>query len=494
MKTMTLMRVRVRVAAVLVVLLGLTASVCTASENWRRQEVDWQAGGGRQVRGIHYPEGAPVPTRVLRQARRMSMARDRIGIAAEPEEMLVESPPVDGFVPWVAVSVTRQRGAELDLEASVERSIRGNYPTGVNPQTDYIVGIFDTGASAHLLGYADAMRAGVYRGLVTSGMTAISGVTGSVDAFISYPLAVFMDGLHAVAPDTLLLDRSGMMGQSNVAVIVGQNPGTRPDLPTVLGTPLSVYYTTLIRTDRMTTITRDDTTFTAPEIRLYETGDPQAPRFSNVIPLELRPLGGLSVQYIPSLDMGLGGLFGGGGGWGLDDLFGGGGGGGALDFPPASPSVIIGNSAQSLFFVHSVDLYHGSKSALDKDRFMLDTGAQVTVVGSRMAARLRLNPADPEFEVEIRGVTGDTIMAPGYYIDTIEIPALGQWFRATNVPVILLDVSSPEGGTLDGIIGMNLFVDFNLIIRGGGLFLQDDPTLELERIEPALDLEIDAAL
>jgi len=73
-------------------------------------------------------------------------------------------------------------------------------------------------------------------------------------------------------------------------------------------------------------------------------------------------------------------------------------------------------------------------------------------------------------------------MAPGFYIDTLEIPALGRWFRATNVPVVLLDIASPEGGTLDGIIGMNLFVDCNLILRGGGLFLDDDPKLELERV------------
>jgi hypothetical protein len=28
---------------------------------------------------------------------------------------------------------------------------------------------------------------------------------------------------------------------------------------------------------------------------------------------------------------------------------------------------------------------------------------------------------------------------------------------------------SPEGGTLEGIIGMNLFVEFNLVFHGGGL-------------------------
>ena len=50
------------------------------------------------------------------------------------------------------------------------------------------------------------------------------------------------------------------------------------------------------------------------------------------------------------------------------------------------------------------------------------------------------------------------------------------------VGLVLLDVHSPEGGTLDGIIGMNLFTDFNFVLRGGGLFLQEDPRLELKYI------------
>ena len=47
---------------------------------------------------------------------------------------------------------------------------------------------------------------------------------------------------------------------------------------------------------------------------------------------------------------------------------------------------------------------------------------------------------------------------------------------------MLLDVSSPEGGTLDGIIGMNLFTDLNFTVRGGGMFLEDDPAIDYETI------------
>jgi len=473
MKIIGFMKTAIRVSAILAVSLVLALPLEASTENWQRKDVDWQAGAGRRIKGIRYPQDKPLPARTKSVAGAITKGKIT---AAAGEEMLVESPPVDGFVPWIAVSVTKERAEDLELEAEVETSITGSYPTGVKPQTDYVIGLFDTGASAHVMGYADATRAGVYKGLVSSSETIVSGVTGSVVVSVTYPLAIFIDGLDAIAADTLVLDQSGMMGQSNVAIVAGQDPGGLPDLPTAIGTPLSVYYTTVIRNDRPTTVERDGETFTGPEIALYEAGDAEAPSYTNVIPLELRPLGGVSVQYVPTLD------FGGGDLGDLEDILGGSFG---SDFSPASPSVIMGNSSQSLFFVHSVDLHEGDKSAMDKDRFMLDTGAQVSVVGSRIAARLQLDPAAPEFEVEIEGVTGEVTMAPGYYVDSLEIPALGGWFRATQVPVVFLDISSPEGGTLDGIIGMNLFVDFNLIVRGGGFYTEEDPALELQRIEPA---------
>jgi hypothetical protein len=120
----------------------------------------------------------------------------------------------------------------------------------------------------------------------------------SLDALIAFLPFIAVD---AIAPATLTLDQSGMMGQSNVSVVVGRNPGTAPDLPTAIGSPMSVYYTTVIRNDSKITLERDGRTFTAPDIDLYEPDDADAPSFTNVIPLELRPLGGISVQYIPTL-------------------------------------------------------------------------------------------------------------------------------------------------------------------------------------------------
>lgn len=102
-----------------------------------------------------------------------------------------------------------------------------------------------------------------------------------------------------------------------------------------------------------------------------------------------------------------------------------------------------------------------------------------------------LNHGNRDFEVEIEDVTGEITTADGFYIDLLEIPAVGEWLSFTNVPVVLLDVASPEGGTLDGIIGMNLFVDLNFVLRGGGLFGQDDPSIEFVPLGLAGDIAPD---
>ena len=459
------------ILAVAVLLCG--SSVLAKQPGWQRQQVDWRMTGGSRIKAVSYPDQKPLPTAANRKFSRHPVSKKfllpesavRLKRAGEQSitplvASVIESPPIDGFVPWIAAVVTDARSDFGELDAVPQSSVVGNYPTAT-PQTNYAVGILDTGASAHVMGNAAASRAGLFSGgLITANTTTIAGVTGSVDAWVSQPLGVFVDGLGAIEPNGLLWNRSGMVGQSNVSIAVGQTPlPNAPDLPTAIGSPLSVYFAAVFRNDYQITIIRDSNQFTAPDIVFYDLDEPCVPTYANLIPLELRPLGGISVQYIPDF--------------------------GSFDFDPLGPSTIVGEllPSQSIFFVSSVDLYEGSYSAIDKTRFLFDTGAQITVIGSRVGARLGINPAQPDFEVEIQGVTGEVVTAPGFYIDTLEIPALGEWLSFTNVPVVLLDIASPEGGTVDGVIGMNLFVDLNFVFRGGGLFLQDDPSVEYELID-----------
>jgi len=448
---------------------------------WEHREVDWKITGGGRVKAINYPpqgskqlfskEGSRKSKgfhKEIRQGSKISRRSSLLQLQQSAGPVVVnviDSPAIDGFVPWIAVEVTDARSyyEDLDFLAYPWPTVTGNYLTA-SPESDYVIGIYDTGASAHVMGNAAAGRAGLFDAvpdLITSNLITISGVTGSVEAWVSQPIGIFIDGLGAIEPNGLLLDRSGMMGQWNVAIAVGQGDSD-VDLPTAIGSPMSVYFTAAFHNDAPVTVTpQDGNTYTAPDIRIYEQNDPCIPTYANAIPLELRPLGASSVQYI----------------FDPYDL---------ENFSPTSPSVLVGNLSQSVFFVASVDLYDRSRnknfSAIDKIRFMFDTGAQITVIGSRVGSRLGLNPAKKEFEVEIQGVTGDVLMAPGFYIDAVDIPALGEWLSFTNIPVVLLDVPSPEGGTVDGIIGMNLFNDLNFVLKGGGLFLEDDPSIEFKII------------
>jgi len=463
------------ILAGIILILSLTVYVVSASAakktDWVRQKADFRISGNSRVKAIYHPKDKPVSTRALKRKQDKATQPQTIITDVQAPAVIrlnvIDSPPIDGFVPWIAVTTTDEKGEELDLVAEPESSIVGISTSSSPP--DYVIGILDTGASAHVMGYEAANTLNLFGygpdGLVTNNEIQITGVTGSVITSVSYPLGIFIDSLSAIS-GMGTLNTSGMVGESNVSIIVGQQPlGNAPDLPTAIGSPMSVFYSTVFDVENPITIVHDNNDFTSPVIGIYEHGDPCIPRYFNVLPLELRPLGGVSVQYTPDFDffdLDLENL----GDWSFET--------------PGTPSIIIGNLSQSIFFVHSVDLSEGSNTASDKSRFMLDTGAQVSVIGKRMGARLGLDESMPDFTVEVTGVTGIPSTVKGFHIDSVVIPCLGQWLRFTDVPMILLDIYSPEGGTLDGIIGMNLFVEYNFVLKGGGMFLQEDPAILFE--------------
>ena len=449
---------------------------------WEQHNVNWLAGPCGRIKSISVPQGGALPLRVrpregesagARKADSSGGATPGFGLFLDESGTLphlanvIESPPIAGFLPQIAVAVTDARSDD-DYVAQTQSSVVGKHLTN-SPQTDFAIGLFDTGASTHLMSYAAAQRTGIYASdLLTPTIVELGGATNTAFALVSQPLGLFMDGLAAIDANTMTLDESNMVGQSNVSIVVAEEPP--PDtngLPTAIGPPMSVNFVTAIFNDRPITITYDGNDYTSPDIRFYSHEDPQIPDYTNSIPLNLIPTGAADIQYFLDIEA-------------LIEDF---------TIRPGAPST-IGGVLQSLFFVASVDLHDGARSAIDKTRFMLDTGAQITVIGSRVASRLGLDPAKAEFDVDIEDATGTTTIQPGFYIDSLEIPALGGWLTFTDVPVILLDVASPEGGTLDGIIGTNLFVDFNLVLRGGGLLFQAPPSLAFERIPARLAADI----
>jgi hypothetical protein len=89
-----------------------------------------------------------------------------------------------------------------------------------------------------------------------------------------------------------------------------------------------------------------------------------------------------------------------------------------------------------------------------------------------VAASLSL-PVEPDFTVDVCGIGGTVEDVPGYYVDYVKINALGGALEFSNAPVVVIDLESPEGGSLDGVLGMNFFWNRNIVF---------DPSLTLSSI------------
>jgi len=88
-------------------------------------------------------------------------------------------------------------------------------------------------------------------------------------------------------------------------------------------------------------------------------------------------------------------------------------------------------------------------------------------------------PLEPDFTVDVCGVAGLVTDVPGYYVDFVRINAFGGALQYSTAPFIVLDLPSPEGAGLDGILGMNFFWDRNVVfepvLNGSGFFQVSEP-------------------
>jgi hypothetical protein len=459
---------------------GLAVIICAATtfsaganaeKGWKKEAVDMRLFGGRQIKAIHYPADKPVhlmkDKEPVRAAKKYLYPLD-LAPAANLAPVLtnvIDSPPVDGFVPYVTITVTGANANDNeDFLAYPVPYLTGSYLTSA-PPVPFTIGLFDTGAACSFVGYNPSYQMGIYgAGMVTDSVVPLSGATGTVNAWASYPMGVFADSLNALEPNGMMLTNiSGMKGETNVSVIVGAAPiGSAPDLPTAVGAPVAVFFDTFFDNEHKVSRTQGTTEYRGPDIRLFEHGDPAIPALGDSsVTLAIKPTSSTGVSYIPTIDLS------------------------SFEYYPASPSLITdGMFTESLFFVGGANvdgiIYRG---------FMFDTGAQVTVIGSSVAGDIGLDTNHPAFEVEIVDVTGESTMRPGFYLDSVQLSATGQQVRATHVPVVYMDVASPEGGWLDGIIGMNLLSGYNMVLEGGSF--DAPPALKLKLITKAGDINAD---
>jgi hypothetical protein len=128
-----------------------------------------------------------------------------------------------------------------------------------------------------------------------------------------------------------------------------------------------------------------------------------------------------------------------------------------------------------------ITLRHGSKSA--SATMLLDTGAAASMLSAKKARELGITvaesgeltniPADRQFSLPIGGVGGARTIH-GCYIDVIQLPTIaGDPVRYLKAPMLIqditvTDVNTKQTYTLDGVLGMNLFVP-SATLDGTGL-------------------------
>jgi hypothetical protein len=353
----------------------------------------------------------------------------RLAAAAVPGAV----PPLEGPLMIVALTVTDQNDGELEFAATAHLGVDGA-PLNSGSSLPVAVGVLDSGAATHLVSYQDSLRVGLQGDWLTVNTFPAEGAGGSVDLIISRPVGFFSHGLQD-------LDAAGniradvMLGQANFACGVNtlENEEAGSDIPTVLGAPFLFFFPAYIRNSQVIETSILGRQIFSPSVTFFADLD-KVPTLDHRIFLEVRPPQGM-VSYLALFDP-----------------------------DPIVPSVILSGFSAALFFTAS-DMAFTQGANSSHGRMMVDTGAQTTVLGQIAAAELDLDLRHPEFEVQVQGV-GGVETAPGFYIDSARIPAGGGAVSWSRIPVVILNVASPEGGTLYGIFGSNLIATRDVVFNG----------------------------
>ncbi|MCU0916043.1 MAG: aspartyl protease family protein [Planctomycetes bacterium] len=410
--------------------LGLGAGAAPAAE----PGTGFRLGNGMRITSVtpSAPASRPVPG---------------LRIAADTPSM--PQPPVAGFSPLVAITTSDRRSSDdFNWEHTLVSSYVGR-PLNPPAEQNFVVGVLDTGSTVDLAAGASAGILGLQGRYLTPSVTPIGGIAGTMDAMVTMPIGVFAAGLEAVTPEGRL-DLSKVIGHTNVSALAAPPiecaDGT--GVSAVVGTPLLAFYTTIIHVDRPRKAIVRDKTFISPDVQITTSYDPSPAEYRRRIPMEL---GGLSpvttANYFAFPD--------------FEDILG--------EWLPLTPT-LLSMSAMSLptggAFFAEVGVLQGPPgplNALQTTRMLVDTGAQSSVISSNIAAKLNL-PLEPDFTAEVCGVGGSTVV-PGYYVDYVRINAMGGALEFARVPFVVIDMESPEGGSLDGILGMNFFWNRNLVLE-----------------------------
>ncbi len=364
--------------------------------------------------------------------------------------------PVAGFSPKIVITTSdRRRTEEFEWEHTLHNGYAGS-PLNSPANTNFVVGVLDTGAQVNLVSGDDASILGVEGSRLTRNTIELTGASGTINAPISHPIGVFAQGLSAINSDGNL-NLSQLKGHGNVSSVVipeVQNAGDNR-IPSVMGIPYAAFYTTVIRNDQPVTVNIGGEEITSPDVQILNVGDPSVPVFEDQrsIPLRSGGFGGL-----PPLTAGYSGLD-------LSDPF-------NADFrTPVTPTLLTAiptsiPTGGGLFATLNVGNGEiGPLNPLQQLDVLFDTGAEASIISRAVAANLNLDLLNPDFEIEVLGIGGLTEAVPGFYVDFVQMNASGGALQFSDVPFVVIDVPSPAGGALDGVLGMNFFWNRNLVLE-----------------------------
>jgi hypothetical protein len=371
--------------------------------------------------------------------------------------------PISGFNPMAGISLTGKYESDSDptftfMQADYETSYSGT-PLGIGGTPHFEVALVDTGAATTLITSASDAAFNIagagYRG---THELPIGGATGSLIAITNDAMAIYASGLGAAnrtSTSPLTLNTGLMLGQSSISL------ATLPpesDLPNVLGMPFSSQYSTYMRNDQPQMFSLGGKTVRTPQLQFLPLGS-GGQGITRRVPITLDdPNAFLSPPaYQPD----------------YNHLFT----GELLTDDPQYPTLRIGSSGQpaAAYFVN-VNLSNKGNS-LTNASFLLDTGADVSVVSEINAVNLGFDPVldTPDFTEAVIGSGGLLESVPGFYVDQFTIPAVGGSITLTHVPFLVLDFPNPAhlGNVAQGLIGMNALAGRNIVIdpnptTGGG--------------------------
>lgn len=398
------------------------------------EEVNWQGPAGITIKNIRYPDQTQPQTESLRLFSLQSATA-----APYPE------PPLAGFSPLIVITTSDEQGdaSAMEYEHVLESAYVGD-PLNGTVEPNYIIGIYDSGAIIDLFAGASAETVGLTDPYLTVNSIPLGGVGGETDALLSYPVGIFAAGLDAINSNGSL-QMEKLKGHSNVSVGVAPEIScdTGESITGVVGTPFVSFYTAVIRNDTIRKVARNGKYYASPDIQLYNPASPSIPDYPRKISMEVSGLSLITTAvYFPDPDP--------------EDL--------ETPFFPTMLGMQLSIPFGGAFFstIYSVEGQPGPTNPIQDMRVMVDTGAQSSIISPGMAANLSL-PSQPDFTVDVCGVGGTVTDVPGYFIDYVKINALGGALEFSNAPFVVLDVGSPDGQPMDGVLGMNFFWNRNII-------------------------------